>query len=439
MKIILLLISFMTCISAWSQQKMSITATEKKALVDSLKKRLERYYVLPDKGKEMGQYLAKRLGSKAYDAILDYTAFVDTLANDIDRVHRDPHLRLGLNPEHVKFLKESASRHAPTPERLEEQKSNYRKINYGFQKVEQLPGNIGYIAIPQFVKVTEESQTTLASAFEFIAYTDAVIIDVRSNNGSYPEMIHEVLSYFFDKPVHISTTYDTESGKTVENYSLATVKGKKVLSKKVFILTSQNTFSAGEAFAFWMKNLKRATIIGEVTAGAAHGEKAFVVNDKVVIGLPYHRAFDPVTKTDWEGVGVKPDVEVKADNALAKAQEIIIESALATVKNPGEKFALEWALVDVKAELNPATLSDQLKKEYAGIYGNRTITIEGDYLVHQRGNGPKRKLFPLTEDTFEVEGQDNYRLRFVRNAEGKVEKMVGSNIYNGKNEFLRTK
>jgi hypothetical protein len=94
-------------------------------------------------------------------------------------------------------------------------------------------------------------------------------------------------------------------------------------------------------------------------------------------------------------------------------------------------------LVAVKATLAPVTLSDRLKKEYAGVYGIRTIFIEDGYLIFQRGNGPKRKLLSLTEDTFELEGVDNYRLRFVRNAEGKVDKMVGSNQYNVTNEFLR--
>jgi hypothetical protein len=85
----------------------------------------------------------------------------------------------------------------------------------------------------------------------------------------------------------------------------------------------------------------------------------------------------------------------------------------------------------------PAILTDELKKEYAGLYGIRNIFLEDGHLIFQRGNGPKRKLFALTEDSFELEGVDNYRLRFLRNSTGKVDKMVGSNNYNVTNEFLR--
>lgn len=437
MKIIILLVSILMSTATRSQKSIAISTAEKKALVDSIKKRLERYYVFPDKGKEMGQYLAQRLNAKAYDAIWDYNAMLDTLAIDIDRVHRDPHLRLGYDPGYVQHLKERKSKPVPTSEKLEADKALYRKNNYGFARVEILPGNIGYMTLTEFSKVNEESKTIVASAFDFVAYTDAVIIDLRSNTGGQTEMVQEVLSYFFDKPVHTSSTYDRELGTTVENYSLATVKGRKIPAKKLYVLTSGNTFSAGEAFPFFMKNLKRAVIVGEVTAGAAHGMKGFIVNDQVVMEIPYMRGIDPVTKSDWEGVGVQPDVVVKADKALAKAQEMIMESALATVKDPGEKFALQWGLVAVKAALVPVTLTDGLKKEYVGVYGMRTILIEDGHLIFQRGNGPKRKLFALTEDTFEVEGVDNYRLRFVRNSDGKVEKMVGSNNYNITNEFLR--
>jgi len=438
MKIIFLFASLITGIAVWSQQKLPITATEKKALIDSLKKRLEQYYVFPDKGKEMGQYLAKRWSSNSYDAISDYNVFLDTLFTDITKVHHDPHMRMGIDPDYVKSIKEEKTRPLPTKEKLEAERALYRKYNYGFSRVEVLPGNIGYMALTEFAKLNEESKTVVASAFEFIAYTDAVIIDLRNNNGTYPQMVQEVLSYFFDKPVHTGSTFDRQLGKTVDNYSLAKVKGKKIPNKKLYILISQNTFSAPESFAYTMKNLKRGVVVGEVTAGAAHGTKGFIVNDKVVIAIPYMRGIDPVTKTDWEGVGVQPDVAVKADKALAKAQQIIMENALATVKDPGEKFALEWGLVTVKAQLNPPSITNELKKEYAGVYGVRTISIEGDHLIFQRGNGPKRKLFALSEDTFEVEDQNNYRLRFVRNSEGKVEKIVGSDNYNVTREFLRT-
>ena len=199
MKIIFLCVSLLTTISVWSQQ-IPITTPEKKALVDSIKKRLERYYVFPEKAKEMGQHLMNRWRSKAYDAISDYNAFLDTLARDIDQVHHDPHMRMGFDPGYVQHLKERKSRPQPTPEKIEAEKVFYRKNNYGFAKVEILPGNIGYMALTEFSRLNEESKTIVASAFEFIAYADAVIVDLRSNNGSYPDMVQDPKSKNIRRP-----------------------------------------------------------------------------------------------------------------------------------------------------------------------------------------------------------------------------------------------
>ena len=87
-------------------------------------------------------------------------------------------------------------------------------------------------------------------------------------------------------------------------------------------MTSQTTFSGAEEFTYNLKNLKPATIIGETTGGGAHPVSGHRIGDHFVIGVPYARAINPITKTNWEGTGVQPDVPVPAAEALKKAEDL---------------------------------------------------------------------------------------------------------------------
>jgi hypothetical protein len=61
---------------------------------------------------------------------------------------------------------------------------------------------------------------------------------------------------------------------------------------------------------------------GEVTGGGAHPVRGQRIDDRFTIGVPFAKAVNPVTKTNWEGTGVKPDVAVAASEALTTAQKL---------------------------------------------------------------------------------------------------------------------
>jgi C-terminal processing protease CtpA/Prc len=96
-------------------------------------------------------------------------------------------------------------------------------------------------------------------------------------------------------------------------------------AKPVFALTSKRTFSAGEEFAYNLKNLKRATIIGETTGGGAHPVSGRRIDDHFWIGVPFARAINPISKTNWEGAGVEPDVKASASEAPDVAKKMAAE------------------------------------------------------------------------------------------------------------------
>lgn len=101
--------------------------------------------------------------------------------------------------------------------------------------------------------------------------------------------------------------------------------GKRLDDKPVYVLTSKDTFSGAEEFSYNLKNLKRATLVGETTGGGAHPVSGHRIDDHFMIGVPYARAINPISKTNWEGTGVEPDVKVPAADALTTAEKLSLE------------------------------------------------------------------------------------------------------------------
>ena len=154
----------------------------------------------------------------------------------------------------------------------------------------------------------------------FLAGTRAMIIDLRWNGGGQPKMVALVSSYLFDRRTHLNDLWTRRTNATEEFWTRDSVAGRKFGgTKPVFVLTSSRTFSGGEEFTNNLKTLKRATIVGETTGGGAHPVRGRRVDDHFMIGVPFARAINPITKTNWEGTGVEPDVKVPASEALATA------------------------------------------------------------------------------------------------------------------------
>ena len=121
--------------------------------------------------------------------------------------------------------------------------------------------------------------------------------------------------------------YNRAEDTTLQWWTLPHVSGERLAEQPVYVLTSQRTFSGGEEFTYNLKSLSRAMIVGETTGGGAHPVRSVWLNEQFTIRVPFARAINPVTKTNWEGADVDPDVEVPADEALDKARELIAGAA----------------------------------------------------------------------------------------------------------------
>jgi hypothetical protein len=293
-----------------------IDAATRARVIDGAIALLDEFYVFPDVAKKMAAAVRGRAKRGEYDSITDGSEFAKLLAANFQEVSHDKHIFVSFSP--TQLPGDSAP---PNPEAMARQRETMREANCAFEKVEHLKGNIGYLKFNGFAD-PEECGATAVAAMNFLANVDALIVDLRQNGGGDPKMIALLSSYLFEHPTHLNDLWTRKSDETLQFWTLPYVPGKRLPSIPVYVLTSHRTFSGAEEFSNNLKVLKRATIVGEVTGGGAHPVGGHRVDDRFTIGVPFARAINPITKTNWEGVGVEPDVKVAAEDALTTAQAL---------------------------------------------------------------------------------------------------------------------
>lgn len=308
-------------VSADDTPAQPLDTDERAAAVEDAAKAMETGYVFPEVGAKMAAAIREKHKSGAYDALSD-VGLARAISDEFIAVSNDKHIGMRVQPQAHATAQPS---HMPS-------ESDMSRENYYFRKVERLDGNIGYIKFDLFLDDQGAKDTALL-ALKFVANCNAIIFDLRQNGGGSPDMIRFITSSLFDKPTLLNQMMDRDS-KIVEEYTtLADFAGPRFGADiPIFVLTSNRTFSGAEEFSYNLKNLKRATIVGETTGGGAHPVRGEKVGDRFMLRVPFMRAHNPITKTNWEGTGVEPDVKVPADKALEKALELARSKAVTTAK-----------------------------------------------------------------------------------------------------------
>ena len=292
-----------------------LDAAERNRVIAGVISNLKDYYVYPEMAQKMVSALEAHEQAGDYNAQTDGPAFADLLTKQLRDVSDDRHLRVVYDP----MTAGSAAPRAP------EDDPEFRRFveshNCAFTKAEILPDNIGYLKLDAFAPPSLCRATAIA-AFGFLAHVDALIFDLRENHGGDPHMVALIASYLFDRPTHLNDIYNRRENSTQQFWTSTDLPGTKFPGKPAYVLTSGETFSGGEEFTYDLKNLKRATIVGERTGGGAHLVAPHRIDSRFAIGVPFGRPINPVSKTDWEGTGVEPDVKVKATDALETAEKL---------------------------------------------------------------------------------------------------------------------
>lgn len=337
-----LLIAVLACGSpgAVAQQPPgTVDAATRQQVIEGAIAHMRRAYIFENVAEQMAVALLANQKQGAYDKLTAAADFAQTLTTHLQEVSRDKHLRIIYAAEGL------AGRQAPaTPEERAQRLAAERRGNFGLHRVERLDGNIGYIELRGF-SGSREAGEAVTAAMNLLANTDALIFDLRRNGGGSPVTIGLISSYLFDKPVHLNDFYVRETDRRESFHTTETVDGKRYGQQKpVYVLTSTRTFSAAEEFTYNLRHLKRATIVGERTGGGAHPGGVRRITDHFGIWLPTGRAINPVTGTNWEGIGITPDIAVDPAEALPAAHLDALRKVRATATDAAHRADLDRAI-----------------------------------------------------------------------------------------------
>lgn len=326
----------------------TVDAPLRKQVIDGAIQHMRKAYIFADVAEKMAESLQARAAKNEYDDITEPRAFADRLTKDLQEVSHDKHLRVLFSPEGL-----SNRSGPPSDEERARMLGEERRRNFGFMKVERLDGNVGYIDLRGF-SGTPESRDVAVAAMNFVGDTDALIFDLRQNGGGSPFMIGILSSYLFNEVVHLNDFYIRETDTRREFHTTADVQGKRYgKDKPVYVLTSNRTFSAAEEFTYNLKNLKRSITVGETTGGGAHPGGVRRITDHFGIWLPNGRAINPITKTNWEGTGIEPDIKTASAQALDAAYANALKKILAKATDPRHREQLESALAKLPKGSTP--------------------------------------------------------------------------------------
>ena len=390
------------------------------AAVDSILAALDEVYVFPDVAAEMSELVRRNLEGGEYADLDSPSDFAGRLTEDLQSVSHDLHLHVDWAPPRPQREGQELSDEEMAERRL----AQARRNNFGFRDVKLMPGNVAYIKLDGFSHTSQAGPTAIA-AMNFAGYADAVIFDLRDNGGGSPSMIQLLTSYLVDERTHLNSFYVRQSDETNQFWTHEWVPGPSLAEAPVYVLTSGHTFSAAEEFTYNLKNLERGTIVGETTGGGAHPvTRVGYPEFQLSLSLPFGRAINPLTETNWEGTGVAPHVEVPAAEAL----DVAYLDALKTLAESAEgdrKASLEWTISGLEATADPVSLDEKEMKLYAGQYGPRKVWLEDGALWYEREGRGKHRLTPMGDGWFLVGELDFFRIEFEQDAKDDAAGLVG--------------
>lgn len=392
----LLFLLFMKPCFVHAQSPEKMNPKEIKLLIDNLGNALNRLYIYPDQAKLMVQTIKKNCKNGVYNNISSRTELCFRLINDLKQVHKDGHLGMVYDPGFASAL-ETPMSDEERQRNFEYDLKNHRESNFSFIKTEILPGNIGYLRWDGFSGFVEEAKPTFNAAFQFVGNCKALIVDMRYNGGGSPQMVLQTESYFFEQKTRMNDIVDRNMD-TVKGWTDPSVSNFK-LNMPVYILTSRYTFSGAEDFTYGMQQVKRAAVIGDTTGGGAHPTGSFSIGQGFILDIPTHRSPNIISKTDWEGTGVRPDFAVASEQALQKAQELIFHDFLSKATDERERQLFQWNLTSLE---NRTLLTKQLQEGNIKLTNELLLSYCGEYHPSDPNNG-----LPIM--TIVLNGNDLYR------------------------------
>lgn len=339
-----LALSMVLSISAFAAEFAPLNEADRAAIVRTLVAKINANYIEPDVAERVGRALAGKHAKGGYASAANAQALSEALAKDLREFSGDKHFGAGV---YEGFRESSSSSDLPSRAKMEERRERSTRRGYEIQKIERLPGNVGYIELRAFGGPEFVGQA-YTSAMQLMAGTDALILDLRRNGGGSPASVAYLMSHFFPlgDERHLIDIYNRPDNTTQQFWTVPTVAQR--YDKPVYVLTSARTFSGGEDFAYGMQVQKRGTLIGEATGGGSNPVGWYSIGNDIAVAIPTSRTTNFITKTNWEHVGVKPDIAVPAAQALQTAHVAILRNLVSSAKDDNERKELHRLLTMVE-------------------------------------------------------------------------------------------
>jgi len=329
----LFIILFALSIQALFSQETILSAAYKKETIEKLTLLIQDFYIYPNVAKKTSEHLYKQYEAGYFDKCKDNETFATVLTESVQSVNKDKHMRIMSNEPYIAPQNNLEAKSAHRMGQI----NNYRSLNHGFKELKIMEGNVAYLDLRMFAPM--ERAKEIADAYmKLLSLSEAVIIDLRHNGGGNPSMVQYLCSYFFDKKLHLNSLYYREGDRTEEFWTLEEVGGKKLVDIPLFIMIGEETFSGAEEFSYNMQTQKRATLIGQTSAGAANPGGTRGINENLSVFIPTGRAINPITNTSWEGVGVQPEIRTKKEETLEQAHMLAQKAADFLRKNKLETY-----------------------------------------------------------------------------------------------------
>lgn len=315
-----------------------LSASERAEVLLTLEAKLSAHYVFPDVAARLDAALPTK--DAAYAGASTAPELAELLTRDLRSIGDDKHFRVFYDPD---FHPDEAPDAVPSAEDMAHQRIEVAEHAFGIEKLQRLPGNVAYIELRGFGP-TELVASAYAATLALVQGSDALILDLRRNGGGSPNSVALWMSYFFPQgdERHLNDIYTRSTDRT-QQFWTTTAVGERY-AKSVYVLVSPRTFSGGEECAYDFQTQKRATLVGETTGGGANAGNRFALGHGLVVNIPTARAINPVTHTNWEHVGVKPDLAVPAAQAQQAAYVAILREQVTKVTDPDDNAHLRKLL-----------------------------------------------------------------------------------------------
>lgn len=307
-------------------------------MINQLATLVAERYVFADVGAEVSERLMKAAADGRYDVLTEPADLAARVTADLQEGNGDLHLRLKFHVDEV------VDETDPVAE-AEDWRRQAEQSAGGMARVERLAGNVGLLEIRPLLFDPRHAGAAVTAAMSLLSATDALLIDLRRCVGGSPDMVALVCSHLFDdEPVHLNDLVTPADGTVRQYWTVPHVPGPRFGgSKPIWVLTSPATFSGGEELAYDLQQLGRARTVGERTGGGAHPRDGVKLHRHLEATIPVMRAINPISGTNWEAIGVTPDVDMPAAHAFTEAYRQALDHVLALPDGPGRRALNEEA------------------------------------------------------------------------------------------------